>query len=455
MNVSFLPRFSKLGDNELRVFLILLAMNIIGGLGDGMMAQNELAFINSLHGSRTLLAFITQVSTMSCMLIMVYNEILKRIPDKRLFLVAVMLAARLPLLLFAFYPSRPSGVLAWHTHAFIASFIFMGFLGTMAGPAINAMLKQNFAHENFGVLVSVSTSFRTGAALATTFLSGVLMDHDHFAFRYIYPAVGIAGMVAALLLLRIPYQAETVEVPAGGWHPFRLLRESVATTKRIFEENRHFRDFEYGFVLYGFAMLGTAAIISGMLATELKILYTENSVYKVLSGILTVACFPVAGHWIGRTDPRRFLSATCVVFIGYLAALCLACFFSPRIVVHGVSIRWFLVVAFAFLGIFSAMIVTAWGIGSAYFCRPEEVTDYQSVHVYMTSIRGLLAPPIGLLLAWATGRSWVTLLFGIVALVSAIAWLNWSVRRRPFGAVSHPHGEDEAVFDETTTRENC
>jgi MFS family permease len=452
MSTRFLPRLSQLGNNERRVFLILIAMNIIGGLGDGMMAQNELAFLKSLHGTKEMLAFITQVSTMSCLLIMVYNEILKRIQDKRRFLVWVTVIARLPLLLFAFYPNQAAGVVAWHAHLFVCSFIFMGFLGQMVGPATNAMLKQNFTHENFGMLISVSTSFRTGAMLMTTILSGVLMDRDPFAFRYIYPLVGLAGMLAGCLLLWIPFQAETVTVPAGGWHPWRLLRESMATTKRIFEESRPFRDFEFGFVLYGFAMLGTSAIISNMLAKEMDISYTENGVYRMLAGIITVLAFPLAGLWIGKIDPRRFLAITCLTFIGYLGFLGLACFVTTRTMIHGVSIHWILVIAFMFSGIFSAMIVIAWGIGSAYFCKPEQVADYQSVHVYMTSIRGILAPPIGIGLMWLTGKSWVVLGFGILALISSIAWLNFSIRQRPFS--KHLHGENEAVFDDTATREN-
>ena len=452
MSTRFLPKFSALGANERHVFLILLAMNIVGGLGDGMMAQNELAFLKSLHGTKEMLAFITQVSTMSCLLIMVYNEILKRIRDKRTFLVAVSVVARLPLLLFAFYPRCADGVMPWHAHLFVASFIFMGFMGMMVGPATNAMLKQNFAHDNFGALISISTSVRTGAMLTTTLLSGVVMDADPFAFRYVYPLVGVAGMLAACLLLRIPYHAETVDVPPGGWHPFRLLRDSMATTKRIFQESRAYRDFEFGFVLYGFAMLGTAAIISNMLANELKITYTENGVYRMLAGVVTVMAFPLAGMWIGRTDPRRFLSTTCLVFIAQLAFLGAACFLNPRSVVCGVSVNWILVASFVAGGAFGAMITIAWGIGSAYFCRPEQVADYQSVHVYMTSIRGILAPPIGIGLIWLTGRSWVVLLFGILSLMAAIIWLHVSVRHRPF--VRGMHGESEAVFDDTVTREN-
>ncbi len=447
----FLPLLPRLGDGERRVFMLVLAMNIVGGLGDGMMAQNELVFLKSLHGTKELLAFITQLATMSCMLVMVYNEILKRIRDKRLFLVLVTVLSRLPLLLFALYPGAATGVWAFHTHLFVCIFIFVGFTGTMVGPATNAMLKQNYAHENFGTLVSISTSVRTGAMLLTTFLSGILLDADPFAFRYVYPVVGLAGILASLLLLRIPYQAATVEVREGGWHPLRLLRESVATTKRVFKESQAFRDFEFGFVLYGFAMLGTTAIISNMLANELKITYTENSVYRLLAGLVTMVFYPIAGIWISRMDPRRFLASTCWVFIVHLSLLGLACFFPLRAMMHGTSLSWSLVMAFVASGVFSAMIMIVWGIGSAYFCRPHQVTDYQSIHVYMTSIRGLLAPPVGIGLMWLTGRSWVVLAFGVVALLSAIVWLNCSIRRCPFNPVLG--GGEEATFDDTATRE--
>ena len=37
-----------------------------------------------------------------------------------------------------------------------------------------------------------------------------------------------------------------------------------------------------------------------------------------------------------------------------------------------------------------------WGIGSSYFCEPNEAADFQSVHLFLTGVRAVFAPIIGI-----------------------------------------------------------
>jgi ABC-type polysaccharide/polyol phosphate export permease len=87
-------------------------------------------------------------------------------------------------------------------------------------------------------------------------------------------------------------------------------------------------------------------------------------------------------------------------------------------------------VAVFFNGLFMGSMPILWGIGSSYFCRPEEAADYQSVHLFLTGVRALFAPIIGIALYEWSGFS-VTYAAGIVLLLFAVLLMVYSEKRFP------------------------
>ena len=89
-----------------------------------------------------------------------------------------------------------------------------------------------------------------------------------------------------------------------------------------------------------------------------------------------------------------------------------------------------LLVAVFFNGLFMGSMPILWGIGSSYFCKPNEAADYQSVHLFLTGLRALFAPIIGIQLYEWFGFS-LTYATGIVLLIFAILLMIYSERRFP------------------------
>jgi len=81
-----------------------------------------------------------------------------------------------------------------------------------------------------------------------------------------------------------------------------------------------------------------------------------------------------------------------------------------------------------FQAVFAATMSLLWTIGSAYFCKPSEAGDYQSVHLFLTSARSLFAPLLGVLFYELYGYVF-TFIIGSLFLVIAIGIMIWSYRK--------------------------
>ena len=98
----------------------------------------------------------------------------------------------------------------------------------------------------------------------------------------------------------------------------------------------------------------------------------------------------------------------------------------------GIEIYPMLIIAYLFYGIFASTMALLWFIGSAYFCKPDEAGDYQSVHLSLTAIRAIFAPLLGVLFYELFGFT-ITFLVAIGALIIGIGVMIWSYRKEKGG----------------------
>ena len=59
-----------------------------------------------------------------------------------------------------------------------------------------------------------------------------------------------------------------------------------------------------------------------------------------------------------------------------------------------------------------------WLTGSLYFARPEHVSLYNAIHVFLTGLRGLIGPVVGLYLYSTFGLGWGSGIFWAAAVLS-------------------------------------
>ncbi|NTV84963.1 MAG: MFS transporter [Bacteroidales bacterium] len=279
------------------------------------------------------------------------------------------------------------------------------------------MLKINYRHENFGKLYAYSTSVNKMVMLLVTFLYGMILDFDFYAFKYVFPVVAVLGIISLFILSGIDVSKIVfIRQTHSVWKSVKL---SVWGMYRIVKENKPYRDFELGFMGYGFAFMMTSPVINIFMNEGLELNYSSVAFYKNAYNIIAIILLLFTGRWLGRMDPRKFASITFISLGGYILFMMLAQYFPYAFDVGNVRIYYSLVLSYLSYGYFAATMVLLWNIGSAYFCKPEEADDYQSNHLFLTGVRSILAPILGVFLYETIGLTWTFSLGIFFSLLSA------------------------------------
>lgn len=424
--MKFLP--TDICCEERRTFRLHLAYSIIEGFILGVLALNEFVFIKSLLGTNYQLGVLFQFSMLVFLLLLFVNEFLKRIKKRRVFLRRIGIITRLPLMLLFFFPRSPEalqGDSVYHL-IFLAIFLVYFLAAPVINPTINLLLRTNYNHRNFGRLYSIATSANKIVMLVVTFLYGILLDYDNYAFVYVFPAASALGMISIFLLTKINYTPPEVIT----------LKESMATSVKksiknmylILKHNRPYLHFEISFMFYGIAFMLSYPVLNIFFHTALELNYSSVAFYRNSYNLLAIALLPLFGRLLGRMDPRKFGVITYGSLAIYLFFLMITEYLPFFVEFAGIKLYYTLIFYVIFHGFFAATMVLLWNIGSAYFGEAAEADIYQSIHLFLTGVRALFAPLFGV---WVYERFGFTLAFSlaIFLIVAGIVVLVWSYNK--------------------------
>lgn len=416
-----------LPQNEKFVFRKHFIYSLLDGVILGVLALNEFVLIKSLHGSNFQIGLLVQFTTLAFLVSVIINEILKRVLDKKRFIRFAAIVTRFPLLIIAFFPQSHDAASAGivFQHIFLSIFFVYYLNDSLLLPVINMILRSNYTRDNFGYLYSFATSANKVVMLLVTFFYGILLDENNFAFVYMYPLAGLSGIISVYMLTQIPLKQEIKRYKSSLW---TALKGSVVEMWLILKKNKPYRDFQISFMLYGFAFLITQAIITIFYEKELKLNYSSVAFYKNAYYIIAIVLMPYFGKLINKLDPRKFGAITFLFMLFYLLFIGLTEFFPYSFEFMGIRFYYTLVIAFLFNAIFAATMSLVWYIGSAYFAQNDDVATYQSIHISLTGIRGMLIPLIGVALLDYIHYSGI-FLSGVILLAIAIWVMLWSMRR--------------------------
>lgn len=413
--------YNKLEIAEKKTFKLHLIYSIIEGLVFGVTLMNEFVFLRSLKGSEFLTGILFFVSMGVYMSLILLNEIIRRSQDKKKLIRLTALVTRLPLISFLFFPNYLNGNDNIIIHIIFLFIFLLYFLGTtITLPTINLLLKSSYKNNNFGKLYGYSATANKTAVLFGTFVFGQLLYHDYFAFRYVYPAIGLMSIVALFTLSGIPFIQKEIIIKTDLK---TSLTNSIKRMVKILKENKAFFHFELAFFSYGLAFMITSPVITFFLESFLGLSYASISTYKSAAGIVTVLALPLLGILTDKIDPRRFTIITFGSMLLYLFFMMITEYFQDFIIFANIELYYTLALAFFFYGIFSAAGTLSWNIGSAFFSQnANDSADYQSVHISLTGIRSLMAP-IGVLIYAVIGYKFtfgISILFLILAIIILI-----------------------------------
>jgi hypothetical protein len=236
----------------------------------------------------------------------------------------------------------------------------------------------------------------------------------------------VSGTLSTFFLSKISFtEVELPKYLGGMWVS---VKQSVKNLKNIMRDNLPFRHFEWGFMFYGFAFMSTTTVITIFFEKELGLNYFTVASYKNLYNILALFLIPFFGRTLSKIDPRKFAAITFMSIMGFLLSLILTYNMPQYVFVFGVKFYYAMIPFIIFQALFAATMSLLWSIGSAYFCKPSEAGDYQSVHLFLTSARSLFAPLLGVLFYELYGFVF-TFMVGIGFLIIAICIMIWSYKR--------------------------
>ncbi len=422
-------KWLKITNKESKTFLFHIIYSIIDGFILGISAFNEFILIKDLKASDYQVATLFQFTLIVLLFSIITNEFFIRIKRKKKLILYIGIITRLPLLLFLFFPASDS-VNVDNFFIYQVGFLLIFLLYYMANPlllpAINFLLKNSYSHENFGKLYGYASSISKIILLVSTLSFGILLDYNKYIFTYIYPFVAILSILSIYFLSKIDYEAVNYDETKVGF--IASIKQSFSTSIKILITNKPYRDFQIAFMFYGFAWMSTAAVITIFFEKELSLSYSSIAFYKNFSIILAIIILPYFGKLLGKIDPRKFTIYTFSSMLFFLFFMGLTEFVHYNFVIQQFKIYYSLIVSYIFYGIFTATISLLWNIGSAYFCKNNEVTTYQSIHLSLAGLRGIISPFIGILFYNLLGFAGV---FGIaIASLLVSVWIMFVSMRR-------------------------
>jgi len=419
----------KIPDDAKQSFRYHIIYSMIDGFILGLFALNEFILIKSLKGCNYQIAFLFQVMVLVLLFSVFFGEILNRVKKKKKLIRIVGIATRIPLIFLFFFPDNAMNLDEnyYYQIAFLVILMIYYFANPLLFPAINHLLKASYSHDDFGKLYSYASTVNKVMMMIATFLFGLLLDYNNYAFTYIYPMVAVLGILSIFILTKIDYQVAETYVPKTNF--FMAIYNSLKNMILILKGNKPYRDFEFSFMFYGFAWMATAAVITIFFEKVLHLNYSSIAFYKNAYNTLAILLLPYFGKLIGKIDPRKYAIYTFGFMLLHLFFLGLTEYYDVHVEIWGIKIYYSLIASYVFYGIFAASMALLWYIGSAYFCKDDEVSDYQSVHLTMTGFRGIFAPLVGIFFYELFGFTGVFLL-GIFSLAIAIAIMLLSMKKK-------------------------
>jgi hypothetical protein len=172
---------------------------------------------------------------------------------------------------------------------------------------------------------------------------------------------------------------------------------SFAVLRRILREDPAYRRFMTAMAFYGAGNLMIAAQLVVMYSDELHL---PAATQVVLLTIVPLLCVPLfTPMWARMFDAGHvidFRARQCWVLIAAMSVVILAVF------THFTPLLWLGALLF---GVAMAGANLGWHLGHNDFASLGKVQQYMGVNVTLTGMRGLIAPPVGVLIYSALERA--------------------------------------------------
>lgn len=375
-----ISRLLGLNHRERHTFYFAVFSYLLNGITLGILILQEVVLKKTLMGTPLEITLLTMIAPFSNFFSIYFSRIIKTDPNKKRLFLLIGIIGRMSLTVIAFVNSAIPFLLV-----LFVFYIFNAFLN----PLMSSLMQVNIDNNKRGKLFGYMNSVSTIASIIISFAAGRLLDIDDNYFRMLFASAGIIGFASMFFLSRIRFRKKPMA--DGGLKSSKMnILYPFRNMIYIYSNDRRYLFFEIAFFVYGMGFLVVLPALPIYFVDVMQMDYSQISMAKGVIGQLFMALImPFIGSLHDRTNPVIFSSITFFILAFYPLILLLAPGNTALNPVHVVYLG-FLIYSFAM----SAVIIV-WNLGSIYFAGHRDSSDYQSIHVTMTGIRGLIAPLVG------------------------------------------------------------
>jgi hypothetical protein len=265
------------------------------------------------------------------------------------------------------------------------------------------MWQMNYPDSHRARITGRLTTVRVLTALATGVLLTNLYDHDPTSYRLAFPAVALVGLASGIPLRRLRVRGEKAARRAllrhvGALHPIAALWRGLRESYEILRQDRLFAQYMGAQFLLGSANFFTEPLLINMVTKEFALGYFASA--ALITVIPTITLLIGIRYWAPLFDRVgvlhfRVVNSTMwlLSFAGTTAAMLLYAWRGPAILPVTLAL---LAVARIGTGLGNGGGALAWNLGHLAFARPHQTELYMGIHVFLTGLRAIMMPFIGL-----------------------------------------------------------
>lgn len=234
-----------------------------------------------------------------------------------------------------------------------------------------------------------------GVAVASA-LAGILLESNPEQARWLYAAAALAGLAAAFLYRQMRVRREYALLSAENAALGESQVFSLAVMRQILREDPAYRRYMLWLGIYGAGNLMASAQLVIVFSDDMKLSSATQIGVLSIVPLLSLPLFtPLWARMFDAGHIIEYRSRQCWSLIAALAVIDLG------IVTGAVPWLW---IGAVLLGAATAGANLGWNLGHSDFASLGRMQQYMGVNVTLTGMRGLVAPPAGVLVYEALER---------------------------------------------------
>ena len=309
------------------------------------------------------------------------------------FLTGLMIATTLCVAAMAFIPRTAIG--AW----MLVGLVILGWIFWSGVVTIRTTVwRANYPDANRASIAGRIATVQVIVMAVAGLLIGRAFDRSMDSAYLIFPSLAVTGVIGALVYSRVRLRGQSrlaraersgATTRSGSINPLGLLRTLL--------DDRQYAGYMTCMMIFGFGNLMISPTVVIILRDEFE---TTNLTAIIVTTVLPLAIMPLAiPIW------ARILEQTHVIVFRSIHSWTFVTASLLYLIAVEMELISLMFIAAGTLGVGFAGGMLAWNLGHQSFAPPHQDSQYMSVHVFLTGIRGLIAPFTGVLIytAFAAG----------------------------------------------------